>query len=147
MDTQTEAAEAHPEPTNEAVQTDIGFGNQFRLELVKTILTLAPALLAFTIAFRPKLVQLDWEWLMWLGWIGLGLSTLGAMVNMYGWERFYLSYRDFKHNIPAGVAARKIITLWRRAGAVLQFGGFGGGVLAIAVFAAKNLDKLPLAKS
>lgn len=147
MDTQTEAAEARPEPTNEAVQTDIGFGNQFRLELVKTILTLAPALLAFTIAFRPKLVQLDWEWLMWLGWIGLGLSTLGAMVNMYGWERFYLSYRDFKHNIPAGVAARKIITLWRRAGAVLQFGGFGGGVLAIAVFAAKNLDKLPLAKS
>ena len=43
---------------------------------------------AFTVTFRPNLSAPQCEWLMWVGWIGLGLSTLGAMGNMYGWEQF-----------------------------------------------------------
>ena len=131
-----------PVPTIAAVQTDIGFANQFRLELIKLILTLAPALLAFTVAFRPTLkdpVRLE---LLWIGWPALGLATVGAMVNMYGWERFYASFRDYKDDVPAGKKARKGITFWRRCGAILQFVGFGAGVLAIAIFAALNLDKV-----
>lgn len=131
-----------PVPTIAAVQTDIGFANQFRLELIKLILTLAPALLAFTAAFRPKLKDPVWLDLLWVGWPALGLATVGAMINMYGWERFYASYRDHKEDVPAGKAARKRITCWRRAGAVLQFVGFGAGVLAIAIFAALNLDRV-----
>lgn len=126
-------------PTIAAVQTDIGFANQFRIELIKLILTLAPTLLAFTVVFRPKLENPACVFLMWIGWPALGMATVGAMVNMYGWERFYASYRDHKDNIEKGREARKSITRWRRLGAALQFGGFGIGVLAIAGFAALNL--------
>ena len=83
-------------PTITALQTDVGFANKYRLELIKTSLTVAAALLAFTVTFRPNLSAPQCEWLMWVGWIGLGLSTLGAMGNMYGWEQFYISYRDYK---------------------------------------------------
>lgn len=129
-------------PTIEAIQRDVSFAIQFRLELIKLILTLAPALLAFTIAFRPKLTNPDWQPLMWIGWVSLGLAAFGAMTNMYGWERYYISYRDYKDNQDDGKKARHRITVWRRAGAVLQFVGFGVGILAIAIFAACNLDKV-----
>lgn len=144
MDEQTD--QGVPVPTIAAVQTDIGFANQFRLELIKLILTLAPALLAFTVAFRPKLKDPVWILLMWIGWPALGAATVGAMVNMYGWERFYASYRDHKADLEAGKQARKLITFWRRCGAVLQFAGFGVGVLAIAIFAALNLDKVQVSE-
>lgn len=131
-----------PIPTIEAVQRDVSFAIQFRLELIKLILTLAPAFLAFTIAFRPKLAHPDWQFLMWVGWISLGIATFGAMANMYGWERYYISYRDYKNDLNAGKSARHKITAWRRAGAILQFAGFGVGIFAIAIFAARNLDKV-----
>jgi hypothetical protein len=129
-------------PTIEAVQTDIGFANQFRLELIKTSLTISAALLAFTVTFRPSLTLPRWEWMMWASWIGLGLSCLGAMGNMYGWEQFYISYRDYKGDIPKGKKARKTITRWRRFSMFIQFAGFAVGVLALAIFAAANLDNV-----
>jgi type IV secretory pathway VirB2 component (pilin) len=127
-------------PSIEAVQTDIGFGNQYRLELIKTSLAVATGLLAFTVTFRPSVAEPSSEWLMWIGWIGLGLSALGAMGNMYGWERFYISYRDQKSNVGKGERIRKTITFWRRIAMAIQFAGFAVGVLGIAVFAAINLD-------
>ena len=136
-----------PKPSIGAIQTDIGFGIQFRLELIKLILTIAPAVLAFTVAFRPKLTSPEWLPLMWLGWLSLGLATVGAMTNMYGWERFYISYRDYKDDVEAGRKARKQITYWRGLGAFLQFVFFGLGILSIAIFAALNLDKVPAAGS
>ena len=129
-------------PSIQAIQTDVGFANQFRLELIKLILTLSPALLAFSVAFRPKLKDAVHTEVMWVGWVALGLATVGAMVNMYGWERFYASYRDHKDDQEAGKRTRKSIKLWRRAGTILQFAGFGVGVLAIAAFAALNIDKV-----
>jgi hypothetical protein len=83
---------------------------------------------------------------MWAGWIGLGLSAIGAMGNMYGWERFYVSYRDHKNDQEKGKRVRRRITGWRRTAMAIQFGGFALGVLSIAIFAAANLDsvKVPL---
>jgi hypothetical protein len=132
------AGDKRPVPTIEAIQTDIGFGNQYRLELIKTTLAIAAGMLAFTATFRPTLVNPTAPCLMWLGWLALGLSTLGGMVNMYGWERFYLSYRDHKADLAEGDRVRKRITAWRRFATVVQFGGFAAGVLAIGVFAALN---------
>ena len=129
-------------PTIAALHTDIGFANQYRLELIKTSLTLAAALLAFTVTFRPSLITPSREWLMWVGWIGLGLSTLGAMGNMYGWEQFYISYRNHKDDQTKGKSVRKKITCWRRCAMSMQFIGFAAGVLSIAIFAAINLDNV-----
>jgi hypothetical protein len=131
-------------PTIAAIHTDVGFANQFRLELIKTTLVVATGLLAFTVTFRPSIPSPKWEALMWVGWIALGLSAIGAMGNMYGWERFFASYRDHRKNQEKGRCVRRGITRRRRIAMVLQFGGFAVGVLTIAVFAAANLDNVKL---
>lgn len=127
------------------LHTDVGFGNQYRLELIKTTLTVAVALLAFTVSFRPTLADPSAVWLIWVGWIALGLSSTGAMVNMYGWERIYISYRDYRGDRTSGEKYRERTTVWRRIGMAAQFGGFAVGVLSIAVFSAINLDKVQAA--
>jgi hypothetical protein len=131
-------------PTIAAIHADIGFANQFRLELIKTTLVVATGLLAFTVTFRPSISSPRWEPLMWIGWIALGLSAIGAMGNMYGWERFYASFRDHRSDQTTGKIVRKNITRRRRAAMGFQFGGFAIGVLAIAIFAAANLANVKL---
>lgn len=133
-------------PTIAAVHADVGFANQFRLELIKTTLVVATGLLAFTISFRPSISSPKWEPLMWIGWIALGLAAIGAMGNMYGWERFFASYRDHRSDQTTGKIVRKRITRRRRIAMGFQFGGFAVGVLTIAIFAAANIDnvKLPI---
>ena len=56
--------------------------------------------------------------------------------------KFYISYRDYKSDIPKGVEVRKKITRWRRFSMFIQFAGFAVGVLALAIFAAANLDNV-----
>jgi hypothetical protein len=136
--------EAKHEPDIESVHRDLDFANTYRLELIKTVMTLAAGLLAFTVAFRPNLSVIAAGWLVWPGWLGLGLSLVGALFNMLGWEYFYVSYRDFdwKKNHAGGVAARGRITHWRRAAMLVQFAGFVLGVFCIAIFAALNIDNV-----
>lgn len=124
------------------IHTDVGFANEYRIELIKITMTLATALLAFTVTFRPTLIEPRSDWLIWIGWLALGSSTLGAMVNMYGWERIYISYRDLRRTADRGEGVREGITTWRRVGMFAQFFGFGVGVLCIAVFSALNLDNV-----
>jgi hypothetical protein len=134
-------ANRQKQPTIEAVHRDVEFGIQFRLELSKTLLTLAAALFAFTVAFPPAIVPGTDLTLLWLGWGGLCVSMAGGFVNLYGWEKYYLSYRDYdwdeKHQ--QGKEKRKEITLWRRIGRFFQFGGFLIGTFAIGLFTIHNL--------
>jgi hypothetical protein len=140
----------HPEvhgrrgPDIDSLHSDLGFANTYRLELIKTVMTLAAGLLAFTVTFRPNLKPIDAGWLVWPGWLGLGFSLVGALFNMLGWEHFYLSYRDFdwKGKKDEGVAARRRITSWRRPAMLVQFAGFMLGVLCVAIFAALNIDNV-----
>lgn len=125
-----------------AIHTDVGFANQYRIELIKTTMTLAAAMLAFTVTFRPTLASVSNEWLIWVGWLSLGLSTIGAMLNMYGWERIYISYRDFRDEVAKGEGVRAGITWWRRVAMFFQFFGFGVGVLAVGAFSALNLQNV-----
>jgi hypothetical protein len=135
-------------PTIESLQKDIEFGNKYRLELLKHLLTLSAAILAFTISFRPTLIRVEHPYLMWIGWIALGLSSSLGMLHMLLWSHFYLSYRDFDWygRGEDGKKRRKTITLWRRLIMFFQFFGFGLGVLGIALFAAFNFQNVPLPK-
>jgi len=76
-------------PTIEAIQRDVGLANQYRLELIKLLLTIAAALLAFTVAFRPSLNRIDLGWAMWAGWLGLAVSMIGGVFHMLGWDHYY----------------------------------------------------------
>jgi hypothetical protein len=136
-------------PTIDALHRDIALANQYRLELIKYLLAIAAALFAFTITFRPSLSHVDLACAMWLGWTGLGISMIGGMFHMLGWDHYYKSYRDYdwKHKGSeegkrAGKAARASINNWRRLAMVMQFGGFVLGVIAIGLFAGANIDNV-----
>jgi hypothetical protein len=113
-------------------------------------MTLSAALFAFTVTFRPELQTIVWSKAMWVGWGGLAISMVGGMVHMHGWDRFYISYRDFAHRHPDGIVTetqkkegkrkRDAINLWRRIGMACQFAGFAVGVAGVALFAAVNVD-------
>lgn len=150
MTTPTPALPIVPVPTIDALHRDIAFANSYRLELIKLLMTLSAALLAFTVTFRPDLKQVLWSKAMWLGWFGLAVSMVGGMVHMYGWDRYYMTYRDYDHkhrdkSAPndgrsVGKREREVINRWRRWAMCCQFGGFAIGVISVAVFAAANVD-------
>lgn len=134
-------------PTIDVVHKDIALGNSYRIELDKLLLTLATALFAFSASFVPTLKSVGFQGWMVLGWSCLALSMGGGVIELYGWERFYLSYRDFdfKGRGPEGVLARKRITAWRTGARAIQIGGFVGGALALGVFYSSNFIHIKLA--
>ena len=139
VETGNDPVAAAQRPTIDALHRDIALANQYRLELIKLLMTLCAAILAFTVSFRPSLRDVQSSWLMWAGWIGLGISMVGGMIHMHGWDRFYVSYRDYEHRDLSGECKRRQINRWRRAGMIAQFAGFAVGVLAVAIFAAANI--------
>src|SRR5271165_3915784 len=56
-------------PTIESVHKNVDLGNTYRMELLKQSLTIAAAILAFSVTFRPTLIKVDFPWLMWGGWL------------------------------------------------------------------------------
>src|SRR5690242_17130086 len=81
-------------PDIDTVHKDIALANTYRLEGIKAAVAISTALLAFTVSFRPTLSHIDNGGLMLASWILLAVSVLGGLLNLYGWERFYISYRD-----------------------------------------------------
>lgn len=137
------------QPTIDAIQRDITLANNYRIELIKYLLAIAAALFAFTVTFRPSLERVDVAWAMWLGWFGLGVSMIGGMFHMLGWDHFYKSYRDYDWKSAGsgsgkseGKAARDKINKWRRLAMFFQFGGFILGVASIGLFAGANIDNV-----
>lgn len=134
-------------PDIAALQADIGFANNYRLEVIKTLLAITTALLAFTISFRPTLVLVEREWLIVDAWIALAASTVAGVITLYCWERFYISYRDYdwKNATPAGEARRKTITTLRRCCFFIQVVAGLAGIVCVSLFAIVNLGNVALA--
>ncbi len=115
-------------------------------ELSKILLGLSAGLLAFTTSFPPALTAIQNDWLLAIVWGGLAASLVGGLFNLYGWEKFYITYRDCAADKTEGDRRRKKITLWRRTAHFLQFAGFGLGVLALAWFVISNRTNIKLAE-
>lgn len=132
-------------PTHEEVHRDIALGNSYRIELSKLLLALAAGLFAFSVAFQPATFpNVDISNLE-LGWYALAFSMAGGIGNFYGWEKFYLSYRDYdlKERFAAGKKYRGRVTFWRRIARVLQFFGFLVGATLIGYFTSENIKARP----
>jgi hypothetical protein len=103
---------------------------------------LAAAVFVFTVAFMKDFLgghPPASSWLIGVGWAAMVLSLLGGLVHMVGWDRYYISYRDYR-NAAEGKKARRRINRWRRGAMVVQLAGFVVGMGAIAWFCMRNLD-------
>jgi hypothetical protein len=129
--------------TIDSLQKDIETGNSYRMEALKQMLTLATALLAFTVSFRPTLKAVNQEWLIFYSWLALGISIVSGIAIMMCWERFYLAYRlDWHDKAKEGENRRDQITLVRRLLLLLQLISFAFGTLGVAIFAGLNFTNV-----
>jgi hypothetical protein len=134
-------------PDIESVHRDLGFANAYRQEFIKSLILIAGALFAFSVAFRPELRAVAHENLFWISWIGLGLSMLGGFTQLAAWERFYSSYQRFDWKGRKGKSYRQVITAIRRVALFFQVCGFVIGVAALGSFTAFNLTNFEKAKA
>ena len=128
--------------TLEDIHRDVDFANRYRLEFIKHCMSLAAAVFVFTVAFIKDIVGNDpisGKWLIGIGWGAMIVSLLAGLGHLAGWDRYYISYRDFWKKESEGKTKRKTINCWRRAAMLLQIAGFFAGLVAIAVFCFKNL--------
>jgi hypothetical protein len=72
---------------------------------------------------------------------------VGGLANLYGWERFYISYRDFNTDYAAGESKRHWVTFWRRCGRFAQFVGLVLGISLLAAFVVVNRANVKLAET
>ena len=115
------------------------------MEALKQVITLAAALLAFTVSFRPTLKPVDHEWLVWVSWISLGLAIITGIGTMMCWERFYLSYRhDARGEREDGEKIRDKLLIFLRVFITVMMIGFAVGTLGIGVFAAANIRNIEI---
>jgi hypothetical protein len=139
-----------PQSTNpptrdlEDVHRDIALANQYRMEFIKHTMSLATAVLVFTVTFikdtfsgttMPKAVLL-----ITLGWLALSLSLMGGLGHMWAWDRYYISYRkDYQGKRDEGEARRKKADFYRRIAAFVQVSSFAAGLVLIILFYYLNI--------
>jgi hypothetical protein len=134
-----------PAPPNydiDAMHRDVGFANAFRHELIKHTMSIATALFAFTILFLKDYLgssQVSGKFLVSAGWISLAVSLVGGLWHMRQWDRYYISYRDYRYDPEKGDRERKIINGWRKVASSFQFVGFALGLAFIGTFFSLNI--------
>ena len=137
-----ESKSRRQKPTHDEIHKDISLGNNYRLESSKFLLAISSGILAFTVSFPPAIDPSTDVSILKYGWLALSVSIMGGIGNLYGWERFYLSYRDYdwKEEFKAGDRYRIIVNRVRRVFRLSQILGLIAGALSIGFFASANIQ-------
>jgi hypothetical protein len=133
-------------PGAEWVLADIGRSVDFRKEYYKYTITIATALLAFSVSFPPTLTSIGSVFLVRIAWLALGVSILCGVTAHFAWSKFFISFRNFDNRgkRKAGIQNRKTWTGTRRMVEFIQFVGLLIGVIGIALFASVNYQHVAL---
>lgn len=141
-DPNTAGTPGTPQPTRtlEDVHRDVAFANQYRLEFIKHTMSLATAVLVFTVSFvkdvLPAGAAPESTAYIGYGWFAMVVSLIGGLAHMIGWDRYYISYRDYDYHgkIEEGRTVRDRINFWRRTAMFFQILGFIFGLVLITYF-------------
>jgi H+/gluconate symporter-like permease len=133
-------------PGAEWVLKDIDRSIDYRKKYYEYSVTIATALLAFSIAFPPTLTAIHYVILVKVAWVALGISVLCGVTAHFAWSKFFISFRDFDNHGHGdqGKLNRKRWTSFRRTMECVQFLCLLIGVMGIAIFAGVNYQYLAL---
>lgn len=133
-------------PGAEWVLKDIDRSIDYRKKYYDYSVTIATALLAFSISFPPTLTAVHFVILVRLAWVALGISILCGVTVHFAWSKFFISFRDFdnRQHRDKGERNRKKWTLVRRAMEFLQFVCLLIGVMGMSIFAGVNYQYVAL---
>ena len=137
---------AEHRPGAEWVLKDIDRSIDYRRKYYEYSVTIATALLAFSISFPPTLTAVHYVILVKVAWVALGISILSGVTIHFAWSKFFISFRDFdnRDRRDQGRVTRKKWTNFRRAMEFSQFVSLLIGVMGISIFAAVNYQFLAL---
>jgi hypothetical protein len=137
---------AEHRPGAEWVLKDIDRSIDYRKRYYEYSVTIATALLAFSISFPPTLTAVQYVILVKVAWVALGISILCGVTVHFAWSKFFISFRDFDNrNLPdAGELNRKNWTSLRRAMEFVQFLSLLIGVMGMSIFAGVNYQYVAL---
>ena len=143
--TQTNIPAEH-RPGAEWVLKDIDRSIDYRKKYYEYSVTIATALLAFSISFPPTLTAVHYVFLVKVAWVALGISILCGVTTHFAWSKFFISFRDFDNrgSRTEGKQNRKGWTIVRRIMESLQFLCLLIGVMGMSIFAAVNYQYLAL---
>lgn len=130
----------------EWVLKDIDRSIDYRKKYYEYSLTIATALLAFSISFPPALTAIHYLSLVRIAWVALGISILCGVTVHFAWSKFFISFRDFdnRNRVDQGRLNRKNWTDLRRVMEFIQFFSLLIGVMGIAIFAGVNYQYVAL---
>lgn len=143
--TETNIPDEH-RPGAEWVLKDIDRSIDYRQKYYKYSVTIATALLAFSISFPPTLTAVHNVIVVKVAWVALGISILCGVTAHFAWSKFFISFRDFdnRKRPDEGKLNRKKWTLVRRVMEFFQFLCLLIGVMGMSIFAAVNYQYLAL---
>jgi hypothetical protein len=126
------------------LQNNIDRSIDYRREYYKYNIGIATALLAFTVSFPSTLSKVDYSYLIFAAWGGLGVAVLSAVATHILWSNFFITWRnlDNKGQPEKGRATRAQLTRPRRLLDALQIIGLIVGVVGVVLFAGLNLGNI-----
>jgi hypothetical protein len=131
------------EPSIEQRQRDIEFGNSYRLEYIKHLITIASGMFVFTVAFMKDVIQkpaasAHWPPVLIAGWLALVISIIAGIYHMRYWAWYFVSWGRGPGDATE-IAWRNRIDTHRIIAERVQFYGFFVGLGCLLLFAALNL--------
>jgi hypothetical protein len=131
-------------PGADWVLKDIDRSVDYRRKFYEYSITIATALLAFSISFPPTLTAVHYVFLVRIAWIALGVSILCGVSIHFAWSKFFISFRNFDNNgnHDKGKRSRKRWTSLRKWMEGIQFLTLLVGVLGMSVFAGVNYQNI-----
>lgn len=122
---------------------DIEFSNEYRIEYIKHLITIAAAIFAFTLTFLKDILgkslsSVSYKPILILGWLLLIISVMAGIAQMRLWASYYVSWAksfyDEKEKEWRAILDRR--RLWFE---YLQIYSFFIGLLLLLIFSSLNL--------
>jgi hypothetical protein len=122
---------------------DIDFGNRYRIEYIKHLISIATAVLVFTVTFMKDFVgkkssEAEGRFLLLLGWSALVASMVAGIFHMRYWSWYYVSWGT-RWKEPTARDWRATVNARRKIAENLQVYGFIIGLLCLMIFAVWNV--------
>lgn len=133
-----------PEHTVEQRQQDIEFGNRYRIEYIKHLISISAGIFAFTVTFtkdmlgQQAITTAHAKVALITGWSLLVVSIIAGILHMRFWAWFFISWGRNPHD-PEEKRWRNTIMSRRRTAETVQFTAFFLALGSLALFAALNL--------
>lgn len=131
--------------TLEQAHLDLGLGNNYRMEYIKHLMSIAAGAFVFSVTFSKDMLNGSFpsngmKTVLLLGWASLAVSVVAGIFHMRIWAQYYISW-GLHYEKPEAKKWRGKLNRWRKTADKLQVVGFVVGLAALLAFAAIGLLK------